>query len=386
MLATRAWTEQFLSLFRHHKSILVAVSGGSDSLALLHLMKFGLDPAIALQAATVDHCMRPESAAEAACVAQICAGLNLGHKTLVWKRDEGSRESSDSARLARYALLSQHAKECGAQAVVLGHTLDDQAETVLMRAVRATEISGTGGLAAMAELATHAINPQTKVQLIRPLLDVRRTELRDYLRSQKIQWIDDPSNVKISSERVRTRRALRDGAPFPAPEALARLARLSGRTRAWLNCETARYLRHNAVASSDQITLKRSEEAHEVIIANAIANLVLVAGGLKYRPAAGKLTDLVSAFRAGITLRRTLGRALISVGKGGATFSREKRNIEAKPETYPALYDGRIFLDPEGREHVFIEAIEQFRPVTDDSLHHALSELLSQRSSEPCLG
>ena len=111
----------------------VAVSGGSDSVALLHLLA-GHAPLrdAGLYCVTVDHGLRPESAAEARFVSELCCSLDIPHQTLCWQGWDGRGNTQDAARRARYSLMADWAHTHGIGAVALGHTQDDQAETVLM--------------------------------------------------------------------------------------------------------------------------------------------------------------------------------------------------------------------------------------------------------------
>ncbi|MEQ9694672.1 tRNA lysidine(34) synthetase TilS [Shimia sp. SDUM112013] len=179
----------------------VAVSGGSDSLALLHLVhEWATSCSVQVVAATVDHGLRPEAAEEAAKVAAICAGLSIDHSTLHWRDHPGGGNLQDAARAARYRLLADWAGEQGVDVMLLGHTQDDLAETFVMRLGRR---AGVDGLAAMAPLFKR--NGQT---FARPLLPVSRAALRALLTTRGVAWVEDPSNDDLSYDRVRIRKAL----------------------------------------------------------------------------------------------------------------------------------------------------------------------------------
>ncbi|RKF13924.1 tRNA lysidine(34) synthetase TilS [Roseovarius spongiae] len=203
----------------------VAVSGGSDSLALLHLLHDW--NGAALHAVTVDHGLRPEAPAEAVEVARICASLNVPHATLRWEGWDGRGNLSDRARRARYALMADWARGQGIGDIALGHTANDQAETLLMRLARA---SGIDGLAAM--------TPRRIVEGVtfhRPLLDMTRADLRADLARRGVAWIDDPTNVDTAYRRARAREALAQLAPLGLDaEGLARSARHLAEARATL--------------------------------------------------------------------------------------------------------------------------------------------------------
>ncbi|WP_449044234.1 tRNA lysidine(34) synthetase TilS [Paracoccus versutus] len=175
----------------------IALSGGGDSTALLHLAH-GWGRA-RLLAATVDHGLRPGSAAEAQEAGRAAAALGIPHETLRWTRRDGGNLMA-AAREARLGLLADWAGRHGLSAVLLGHTLDDQAETVLMRLNRG---AGVDGLSAMAP-AREAFG----VTWLRPLLDVGRAELRQWLAARGLGWADDPSNENEGFERVRVRKTI----------------------------------------------------------------------------------------------------------------------------------------------------------------------------------
>lgn len=179
----------------------VAVSGGSDSVALLHLLHQSLSPkGVELSVVTVDHGLRAAAADEARQVADLADGLGLSHDIIVWQEGPTQGNLQDQARQARYDLMADWARARGIEWLALGHTADDQAETVLMRLMRA---SGVDGLSAMSE-----VRDRNGVTLWRPLLSVRRQELRSYLDDMGLKWIEDPSNEDVRFERVRVRRAL----------------------------------------------------------------------------------------------------------------------------------------------------------------------------------
>lgn len=183
------------------KVIGVAVSGGSDSLGLLHLLcDFGRAHGIAVHVATVDHGLRPEAAAEAAMVGGICTRLGVAHQVLRWSAWDGSGNLQDEARKARYRLLAQWGRDVGVDVIALGHTADDLAETFLMRLGRR---AGVDGLAAMP-----ARFDRDGMAWVRPLLQATRGDLQGYLRARGIAWADDPSNQDERFERVRMRKAL----------------------------------------------------------------------------------------------------------------------------------------------------------------------------------
>ena len=203
------------------KDIGLAVSGGGDSMAMLHLAAgwartFGIQ----LWVATVDHGLRAESAEEAKLVAGECAGLGVPHSTLLWE-GEKTGNLQDAARQARLDLINRW--RGGVQHVLFAHTADDQAETFLMRLARGSGVDGLSGMRAVhrVEPIERSLVPIKTPQspplpstrsndwhVVRPLLDVSRAELRHYLDTLKIPYVDDPSNDNREFARVRMRQFL----------------------------------------------------------------------------------------------------------------------------------------------------------------------------------
>lgn len=179
----------------------VAVSGGGDSMALLHLAwRWSGLTGVPVAAVTVDHGLRPEAAEEAALVAAFCAPRGIPHDVLRWRDRPATGNLMAAARDARYRLISGWARGRGIGHVFLGHTADDIAETFLMRLARR---AGVDGLAMMeARFDRHGI------LWARPLWQQSRADLRDYLTRQGLSWVEDPTNADDSRQRTRARAAL----------------------------------------------------------------------------------------------------------------------------------------------------------------------------------
>ncbi|PQM54975.1 MAG: tRNA lysidine(34) synthetase TilS [Rhodobacteraceae bacterium] len=181
----------------------LAVSGGGDSLALLLMAsKWAKSSNRSLNVVTVDHHLRLESREEAIHVGLIANKLGHPHQILDWKFDCRKGNLQAEASLARKKLISQWAKERSIKTVLLGHTLDDQAENFLMRLARGSGVDGLAGMKSRKRL--YGINWS------RPLLSFYRKDLRDYLSHKEVNWIDDPSNEDTKYTRVKVRRVLRE--------------------------------------------------------------------------------------------------------------------------------------------------------------------------------
>ena len=182
-------------------SLGIAFSGGGDSTALLAMAaEWAKRRGIRIMAATVDHRLRPESADEARRAGLEAARLGVPHRVLVWPPPHPPGNISAMAREARLRLLSAWAREEGLAAIALGHTRDDVAETLLMRLERG---AGLDGLAAMAER-----REAEGMLWLRPMLSVGRAELRDWLISRALRWVEDPTNEDPAHDRARIRQAI----------------------------------------------------------------------------------------------------------------------------------------------------------------------------------
>ena len=203
-------------------AIVLAVSGGPDSIALMWLAarwRGTLARGPRLIAVTVDHGLRAEAAAEARDVKRLARTLDLPHRTMRWTGEKPKTGLPAAARTARYRLLAQAARASGATHILTAHTRDDQAETVLMRLLRG---SGIGGLAAMARESG-----RDGVRLARPFLHVSKSQLVATLKKAKIGFADDPTNRDTNFTRPR----LREIMPVLAAEGgdARNLARLASR-------------------------------------------------------------------------------------------------------------------------------------------------------------
>ncbi len=199
--------------------LLVAVSGGGDSVALLHILhQLAPRRGWLLVVGHVDHGLRPDSEEDARFVRELARSLDLACRVQRVQARRPGLSPEEAARLARRRALAEMAGQAGARVIALAHTADDQAETVLARVLCGT---GPTGLAGM-----RTFSPP----FWRPLLQARRGELREYLESRGLDWREDPSNREMGPLRNRIRQGLlplaRELVNPRAEEALCRLARL----------------------------------------------------------------------------------------------------------------------------------------------------------------
>lgn len=330
--------------FASRRALVAAVSGGSNSLALLFLTKSWLDrtaPDTRLVAVTVDHGLRDGSAAEAHTVAGIAARHGIAHRIMTWTGEKPTTGIPAAARLARYRMLAQAAEIEGTDVVLTGHTADDQAETVLMRATRSSSGHDTRGLAGMAPVTLF----DDAAWIVRPLLSTRRQALREFLRGKGEAWLEDPTNINEAFERPRIRTALQradDGRIEAALDAAAAAAE----ERRRLGAKAGELIASLAtLPCSGLLRLDPGFAAAEPMAAvYALRILLGVAGGLPHLP------DLTRAEALFARMGResfcaTLSRTTIDARPAGIFLRREARNLPGPvvPED-GMLWDGRFRL------------------------------------------
>lgn len=337
--------------FASRQTVLAAVSGGSDSLALLLLLHDFLRASAAptrLIAVTVDHGLRSGSAGEAARVAAIAAGLGIEHRTIAWTGAKPATAIQDAARLARHRLLSDAAAGFGASVVATGHTMDDQAETVAMRRSRGEAGLGASGMAP-------ATMFDRRIWFARPLLGVMRAELRGHLEARGIAWIDDPSNADRRYERVRIRATL----DKDAISAIGAEAGDAGAARTALAASAAVLARrHASMPAPGLARLDRDAFEEDAPAARHLFRALLATmGGAARLPDADR-SDATAERLLGAPGRASLSGAVAASRKDALFVHREHRG--AGPDFSPdqeGLADGR-FEDARGEAPPVVAADE----------------------------
>ena len=317
----------------------LAVSGGSDSLAMMHLVfewaqNFSLPPEIFVL--SVDHGLRPEAAGECAQVAGLSKSLGLAHVTLHWRGEKPKTGVQAKARKARYDLMSAWCLENQVPILLTAHTADDQAETVVMRQKRTTSVKSLAGI--------WPERDWNGVRVVRPLLSHRRQELRDYLSERGVEWIDDPSNSDLRYERVRIRAQLSGdvAAADLASEAMKRVMLDQANALAWFQSEVAISETSLLKIPVDQFSVLASDVKDEVL------GLVFRCLGLAFLPDLQKRLALLDWLMTGKTNRRTLGGAVFAKRTTEVLVGREPGRISSEifiiPESGELLWDGRFLL------------------------------------------
>jgi tRNA(Ile)-lysidine synthase len=281
--------------------IAVAVSGGGDSLALMHLLA-RLARARKWQAPvvlTVDHGLRKTSDREARQVAAWARKAGLKAHVLVWRGKKPKSGIEALAREARYRLMGNWMAGQGIGTLLVGHTEDDQAETFLLRLARG---SGLDGLAAMRARAPWPVAGFAGLAVARPLLGFSRSALRDYLNGLDQDWLEDPMNEDLAFDRVKLRRirAALEEAGLSAARVAAAAAHLS-RARESLEIVTEAVLAR-AVRESDRGLLldpKVLAAAPRELGLRALASVLMAVSGQPYRPRFESLERLFDTLAGG---------------------------------------------------------------------------------------
>lgn len=226
----------------------IAVSGGPDSLALL-LLAHAAYPGM-VEAATVDHRVRPANADEAISVKALCETLEVDHATLRVDNSLPANPGQSWARALRYTLLESWVAKRGLTCLLTAHHLDDQAETFLMRANRGSGVTGLAGVRPSAPMA------MSDARLLRPLLGWRGCELRGIVAAAGIVPVDDPSNANPVFDRTGAR-ALLSGEAWLNPRRLASAAANAADADAALDWTVARLWNERMIApgSSGMLSL-----------------------------------------------------------------------------------------------------------------------------------
>lgn len=309
------------------KRVVLAVSGGPDSMAMMLLAgrwaASGRAPSgLTIDVATVDHGLRADSAREADWVAERAKALGFSHTTLVWGSNKPGSAVQARAREARYALLVAHARTDVPAAVVTAHTSDDQAETLLMRLGRGSGLDGLAGMAPVRPLL-----PDGSVQLVRPLLGISKASLIVMLEQVGSTWIDDPSNERLDFERVRLRAAQHHLAALGlSNDKLALSATRLWRARDALDRVAAAKLKtlvddHGGVYGS----LERAawEAEPEEIRVRLLARLIGAFGGEARAAQLSQVEALVAALARGRPMAQTLAGCIVAQGRTTLRLYRE---------------------------------------------------------------
>jgi tRNA(Ile)-lysidine synthase len=315
-----------LDTFRQHygRNFLIGLSGGSDSLALAHLCaEWGKGTDSRICTLSIDHGFRAASVQEAWEAQQKAAHLGLDAYVFTNKGTTPKSGLQNHARDLRLKAFAQRAFDMGGATILLGHTLDDQAETIAFRLARQT---GLNGLCGMLPISLGlAVWEGQSYPIARPLLMVTRASLRAYLVEQGQVWIEDPSNQDTSYSRVKARARL---AILGQKERLVRIGALAGKIRANIEQQADAL----ELACSMDMGLKADAflDAQQAVKACVLYRR-LVASGAPNRPIKQEKIDALLRDMARDTFSgATLGGVKVSRNKGQFCFAKAPERRRAK--------------------------------------------------------
>ncbi len=321
------------------RHIVVAISGGSDSMALLALSwEHAHNIGAALSVLTFDHGLRVGSANEALWVHHWCVSRGLAHTTLDWIGHKPGTGIQAAARKARYDALASEVRRIGADVLLTGHTANDQAETYVMRKARSESASSLA-----------SILPEIKwdgVRIVRPLLGLKREALRDMLRARNIEWLEDPSNDDEKFERVRVRKALDvdliDQFVVRAQEAQLAVVQAQHMVTDWR--KTISKDRYGVIRFPRDSFLALPVTAQHEALKVAFRDFARDCGA---NVTAGERDRFLQWLAHNEVGKRTLGHVIFSSSKGTLSMMRELAFLpsDTVPESGKLLWDGRFAIE-----------------------------------------
>lgn len=313
--------QKFIDFMRefYGKKMAVAVSGGVDSIALLHwLVEIGAD----IVCLHVNHGLRDAAPIEAEYVRQTCEKLNVPCHVFVWNGEKPSAGLEAAARCARYKFMTDFCRENGIEYLITAHQADDQIETFLMNLGRG---SGVFGLSAM-----QPISERDGVKIVRPLLNISRDELRQYCDSRGIKYFTDEMNADARYTRVRIRQnrhLLNDKLGISDERILLAIENIA-RARATIETDVDKLV---ADVMGDGFAMFRDSFLFDLmpdIRLKFIGTLVQKIGGDSYQPRLNSLRLALNKlhgdckFTLGHCTLRRLGERILIVPEGAKTTFR----------------------------------------------------------------
>jgi tRNA(Ile)-lysidine synthase len=352
-VAEPAHAEVFSSLNGLNR-LALAVSGGSDSMALLRMVHEWASPEFEIFGLTVNHGLRDDAAQEAAQVSAWCALLGIDHIMLRWEHDGIATGVQAKARKARYDVMASWCLAHDVSTLLTAHTADDQAETVAMRLLRTSTAASLSG-----------IWPERRwngIRVLRPLLNLRREHLRAYLGELGQPWIDDPSNENTRFERVRIRRSLNgqlSGLEKQATEAQFKVIKNREAAAAWC-------AQHFLIHETGFMTVDRREFSSltDDVLDSVLLNMIDVCAPCAEPPEREERVRLSSWLRGPQLSRRTLGGVIFAKRSTVLIAGREPSRISVLPVVVPDCgvveWDNRFAVRaPEGCDIVAVGTLDQ---------------------------
>ncbi len=295
----------------------VAVSGGSDSMALAYILHaYANAKGHRITVLTVNHGLRPESAREAAQVCASMQALGIPHHILSCAPIDSSRNLQAHARAARYDALAAWCNTHQAHALCIGHHAEDQAETVALQRHRGSTPPSRAGMA--------CVTYRASLPIIRPLLGVRKQQLQIYLTEHAIAWIEDPSNASDRHSRNRIRRTMDDA----EVKALWHEAQHMGEARNRDDVMRNTWLSEHKVGITDgtvRMPFVAWQNLPPLLRSDVLSHIICIVGGNPHRPRLHETLRLVKHMLASPKDKATLGKCIVA-------WNHAKGHIHITPE------------------------------------------------------
>ncbi len=350
-LFSNNFKKQIYNLVPSSNNFVLGLSGGTDSMALLHLLHCFLNSNselnINIYVVIIDHNLRSSSTEEARKVHAI--STSLGFKTIIKKIIENKPKGNIQswARFHRRKLLHDTAVECSAN-LLLAHHYDDQVETVFMRLTRGSGIDGLLGI--------KESQWWNGIYIIRPLLIFKKEQLKRYIYNNNITFFEDPSNAKLDYERVRTRKIItimRDNFWDNISEDLKKFSDLNKKLMGSINPFLFKWVEENVSIENtgsikiNYFNLKALFYNSNLVGIKILGTILQIVGGKEYSPKKKKTSHLLLSIFKFPFKNQSLGNVTVYLEERFIFFIREQRNIsfdkEIKENKY-YVFDGRFLL------------------------------------------
>ncbi len=329
----------------------LGLSGGLDSMALLYLLKNFINEnkklKIYLIPVIIDHNLRSESKEEAKKVKKISKSLGFETKIIKITKPKPSGNIQNWARIQRRNILFKHCVELSAN-LILAHHFDDQVETLFMRMVKETALDGLAGM--------RKISTWNGISILRPLLNFKKKQIRDYVKSKEITYFEDPSNINLKFDRVKTRYVLDSLKNRVWPnvyEDLSNLSNLSSNLLKKTNFVFNIWAKKNILineAGAVRVNYKSFKtifDRSNILSIRIIGKIIQTVGGNEYPPKRKKTFDLISSIFSPKFKNKSLGNVSVHLSLNYLYFLRENRNlnysVNIKKNKYH-LFDGRFLV------------------------------------------
>ena len=284
--------------------IVVGVSGGADSLALVIMLKEWANKNNRdIIAITVDHKLRDESTSEANYVANIMKNFDIEHHILTWEGDKPKTGIEEAARTARYNLIEEWCIKNNTHTLAMGHHKKDQAETFLLRLIRGSGLYGLSGIL--------PVSKRGALTIIRPNLEKTPEVLREFLNNKNIRWVEDPSNQNLDFLRVKVRKYLPEleSAIGLSSSRLAKTAQTLALSRSFIEVMTDKTIAEITNIFGEYgatISIEKFVTSHLEMQFNVLAKLIKNIGKSSYTPESDKMIRLCNNLEkkdfSGVTL------------------------------------------------------------------------------------